>query len=97
TASPAQLQPYLGVLKNYIDSMLTATVPEPIAETHLNILNAAQGVYQLLSEYDPSNDDPLIRMSVTALLNDYMQNIALEVDFLRIYFSSTLNPSGYIN
>ena len=77
--------------------MKAVSVPVSAEKIHLDLLNALQGIYQVVDTYNPSVADPTAQVSATSLTQDYLIIAAKNTGYLSMYFSVALNPQGYVS
>lgn len=95
TADRSKILPFVNALKKKITPLQTVPVPSSAASIHLEILNAFQGIAQVLDEYDHTNTDPTSKISATSLVQDYLMIATRSNGLLSIYLSVALDSNGY--
>ncbi len=96
TGSYEQVAPILDLFSRRINELKQVSVPQPILETHLEILNGVNAVYELVSSYNPATQDAASQIGTLALTQDAFINIAKSLGYLSIYLSVALDKDGYI-
>ena len=94
-ASRQDIQPMLSLLEKKVSLLLDVPVPPSAIPMHLDIINSAQGIYQLLDEYQPGGDDPAAKISTVSLVQDYLIKATKSFGVLQIYLSVALDKNGY--
>lgn len=97
TSGKETVQPALVSLQGKIKEMKAVSVPVSAQKIHLDLLNALQGVYQVVDSYNPTANDPTVQVSATSLTQDYLIIAAKNTGYLSMYFSVALNPQGYVS
>lgn len=91
------IAPVLTYFEKIIAAMKSTPVPASAVSTHLDILNAVQGVYQIVKTYDPNETDPTVQVSAVSLVQDYLISLSKSLGMLSVYFSVSLDKNGYTN
>lgn len=94
-ASRQNIQPMLSLLQKKVSLLLEVPVPPSAIPMHLDIINSAQGIYQLLDEYRPNSEDPAAKISTVSLVQDYLIRATKSFGLLQIYLSVALDKNGY--
>ncbi len=89
------IQPMLSLLQKKVILLLEVPVPPSAIPMHLEIINSAQGIYELLDQYLPNNDDPTSKISTVSLVQDYLIKATKSFGLLQIYLSVALDKNGY--
>lgn len=94
TISRDAILPILKITSEQMKILLTVPVPRAALANHVEIMNAAQGFYQVLDEH-PGGADELRQMSSAALVQDYLIRATKSIGMLSIYLSIALDKDGY--
>ena len=97
TGDKTTITPVLAYFEKIIASLKTIPVPTAAVSTHLDILNAVQGVYQVVKTYNPTDTDPTSQVSAVSLAQDYLISLSKSLGMLSVYFSVSLDKNGYTN
>ncbi|MEI8223920.1 MAG: hypothetical protein WCG20_02235 [bacterium] len=97
TKDKSAITPVLAYFEKTIVALKSTPVPSPAASTHLDILNAIQGVYQIVKTYNPTDTDPTSQVSAVSLVQDYLISLSKSLGMLSVYFSVSLDKNGYNN
>lgn len=85
-----------AIIQKSITTLKATPVPSSAVELHLAIMNSLQGFYQTTQIIDPATTDEITRLGPLSLLQDYAIQFTRSVGKLAVYFSISLNKSGYI-
>lgn len=94
TIDRSEIVPLLQKTNEQLKTLLTVPVPRAALENHIELVNAAQGFYQVLDEH-PSTTDELRQMTSASLIQDYLIRATKSVGILSIYLSLALDENGY--
>lgn len=97
TGTYASVTPILGFLEGRIADLKKTPVPALAVDIHLELLNATQALYTLVSSYNTSLDDPAYSISIISLVQDALIRTTTNLNYLSIYFSVALDKNGYSN
>jgi hypothetical protein len=96
TVPLSSISPLINLLQKRSSELRAMQVPKPVVSTHVEILNATQTLYELLSLYTPQEDDPASQMSTLALVQDSFIQASKNIGYLSMYLSVALNKNGYL-
>jgi hypothetical protein len=85
----------LTVMQDRITRLKAAEVPRSALATHLELLNGLQGLYQVLSTYDPETTDSLQQLGSVSLVQDYLIQSSKAISMLAVYLSLALDTQSY--
>lgn len=96
TVSRSEIEPILKITSGQIQALRAMPVPRATLLNHVEMVNALQGVYQILNDYSGQTTDELKQLSTAALVQDYLIRATKSVGMFSIYISVALDEKGYI-
>ena len=94
--SRSEIEPILKITNEQIQALIATPVPRATLLNHVEMVNALQGVYQILNDSSVQTTDELKQLSTTALVQDYLIRVTKSVGMFSIYLSVALDEKGYI-